>query len=211
MNPSSMSQFPPDPSTVIACHECDLLHRLRPVPDGHMARCVRCGAVLVRARARHADRILALTITGLILFLIANAFPFLSLGLKGQVRQVVLLSGVAALYAEGLWMVAGLVFLTVFLVPLLQIAGLLYVFIPLYLDWSAPFLPDVFRMIEKLRPWSMLEVFMLGVLVSVVKLSEMATIIAGGSLYALLILIFVLAGVTASIDSHRFWQKRGYA
>ncbi|RTZ96092.1 MAG: paraquat-inducible protein A [Deltaproteobacteria bacterium] len=194
--------------TLIACHECDLLHRTQPVPSGQTVRCCRCGAVLARTRANYEERILALTLTGLILFLIANLFPFLSFSLEGQIRQITLLSGVAVLYSQGLWAVAGLVLVTIFLAPLSQIVGLLYIFIPLYFRKPAVLSPVVFKMIQKLRPWSMMEVFMLGTLVTVVKLSEMATIIPGVALYALFALVFVLAAVTAGMDPHRFWQQR---
>jgi paraquat-inducible protein A len=197
-------------STIAACHECDLIHRLGTVPAGKMAKCSRCGAVLVHAKSNNDERTLALAVTGLILFVIANVFPFLSFSLEGQVRQTTLLSGVMGLYDQDLWAVSGLVLLTTFLVPLAQIMGLLYIFIPLNFGKPAVYSPAVFRMIEKLRPWSMLEIFMLGTLVSIVKLSDSATIITGVSLYALLILIFVLTAVMTGIDSHHFWQNWVY-
>ncbi len=196
--------------TLIACHECDLVHRLLPVPVGHTARCSRCGAVLVYARTNNEECTLALIVTSLVLFFIANVFPFLSFSLEGQVRQTTLLSGVAALYAQGMWIVSGLVLLTIFLAPLAQIVGLLYIFVPLYFGKPMTLSPIIFRMIQKLRPWSMMEIFMLGTLVSIVKLSDTATIIPGVSLLALLFLIFVLAAVNAGIDPHRFWQDWEY-
>ncbi len=196
--------------TIIACHECDLIHRLRSIHTGQVARCSRCGAVLVHAGKNNEERTLALTITGLVLFFIANAFPFLSFSLEGQVRQATLLSGVVALYTQGMWIVSGLVLLTIFLAPLAQIVGLLYIFIPLCFGKPTALSPVIFRMIQKLRPWSMMEIFMLGTLVSIVKLSDTATVIPGVSLYALLFLIFVLAAVNAGIDPHRFWQNWEY-
>ncbi len=63
---------------MIACHECDLLHRVRPIQDGAAAKCVRCGAVLYRQKRDSLDRTLALTVAGLILFAVANTFPFLA-------------------------------------------------------------------------------------------------------------------------------------
>ncbi len=193
--------------TVIACHECDLIHRLPLVCPGHVARCSRCNAVLVRPKSNSVERTLALSLTGLILFFIANAFPFLSFSLETEVRQTTLLSGVLTLYTQNQWAVAGLVLLTIFLIPLVQLSGLLYIFVPLYFGKTARRTPVVFRLIQKLQPWSMMEVFMLGILVSIVKLAKMAQVVPGISLYALLALIFVLAAIAASIDPHHLWLK----
>ena len=193
--------------TVIACHECDLIHRLPLVHPGHVARCSRCSAVLVRPKSNSVERTLALSLTGLILFFIANAFPFLSFSLETEVRETTLLSGVLTLYAQNERAVAGLVLLTIFLIPLVQLSGLLYIFVPLYFGKTARRTPVVFRLIRKLQPWSMMEVFMLGILVSIVKLAKMAEVVPGISLYALLALIFVLAAIAVSIDPHHLWLK----
>jgi len=74
------------------------------------------------------------------------------------------------------------------------------------LAWQAPFF---FRYLRKLQPWGMMEVFMLGILVSIVKLAKMAVIIPGTSLYAFAALIFVLAGAISSLDPHLIWDRVG--
>ena len=83
--------------TIIACHECDLLLRLEPLQRGTLARCKRCGAVLKRHRPQGLEWPLALNITGLILFALANSFPFLAMNLEGQYREIVLLTGIKEL------------------------------------------------------------------------------------------------------------------
>ena len=158
--------------SVIACHECDLLHQRRPLPRGGTAKCIRCGAKLYSRKRNCRDRVLALTIAGLVLFFVANAYPLLTFKLEAQVQETTLISGIMALYDQGMWIVAAVVFLTSILVPLLQLTGMLYVILPLRLNqrpWALPFL---FRIVRSFRPWGMMEVFMLGILVSFVKLAK---------------------------------------
>jgi paraquat-inducible protein A len=193
--------------TLIACHECDLLHQRQPLPPGGTATCVRCGAKLYSRKPNSLDRVLALTGAGLVLFFIANAYPLLTFRLEAQAQETTLISGVMALYDQGMWIVAGVVFLTSILVPLLQLTGMLYVILPLKLNKMPWKLPFFFRVVCGFKPWGMMEVFMLGILVSFVKLAKMATLIPGIALYAFLVLIFVLAAAAASLDPHIVWDR----
>ena len=192
---------------IIACHECDLLHRFGPIPQGTIARCTRCGSVLLRHRPKSIERTLALNITGLILFALANSFPFLAMTLEGQYRQIVLLTGIKQLYLQGMPEIALLVLLTTFVSPLLHLSGLLYVLLPLKLGTLTPAIWRVFRWVRNLQPWSMLEVFMLGILVALVKLADIADVVPGISLYCFLALIYVLAAITATLDPNSVWEK----
>jgi paraquat-inducible protein A len=196
-----------DVNSLIACHECDLIHRVSSLPDGAVARCVRCGAVLYRQKRNPLDRTLALTIAGLILFVLANVYPVLSLKLRGQVQETTLITGIKELCFQDMWGLALLVCLTGVLAPLFQLAGMLYVLLPLRLNRTSYKLPLVFRSIQRLQPWGMLEVFMLGILVSIVKLAKMATIVPGVALYSFFALIFVLAASAASVDPHLIWER----
>lgn len=193
--------------SLIACHECDLLHQRRPLPPDGTARCVRCGAVLYRRKQNSLDRVLALTVAGLILFVIANMYPFLTFRLEAQIQETNLITGVKELYQQGMWIVAGVVLLTTIVMPLLELTGMLIVLVPLKLRWRPWKLALLFRAIRTLRPWGMMEVFMIGILVAAVKLVKMASIIPGTALYAFLILIFVLAASAAALDPHIVWKK----
>ena len=194
-------------SRMIACHECDLLHRIPPLPVGTQARCTRCGAVLYRHRRNSLERTLALNIAGLILFALANSFPFLAMNFEGQHQQIVLLTGIRELSRQGLPEIAFLVLLTTIISPLVQLTGLFYVLLPLKLDRLPPAVWRVFRWVRSLQPWSMLEVFMLGILVALVKLAKMADIVPGISLFCFLGLIYVLAAISASLDPNSVWEK----
>ena len=193
--------------SLIACHECDLLHERQPLPPGGTARCVRCGAVLYRRKPNSLDRVLALTAAGLVLFIVANAYPFLTFRLEAQKQETTLITGVMELYEQGMWEVAGVVLLTSILLPLLEIVGMLYVLLPLKFNMRPWKLPLFFRLVRGFKPWGMMEVFMVGILVAFVKLSKMATIIPGVALYAFMILIFVLAASAAALDPHIVWNR----
>jgi paraquat-inducible protein A len=192
---------------LLACHECDLLHRIPHVSEGAVVICRRCGAVLFKKKRNSLDRTLALSIAGIALFIVANAFPFLSLEIQGQTQQITLASGIREFHLQGMSGVASLVFLTTILAPILQLVGLTYILLPLKVDRMAPGAFRVFRFLHRIQPWSMMEVFMLGVLVSIVKLAKMAQIVPGIAVYSFMALIFVLAGCTASLDPHLVWER----
>ena len=193
--------------TLMACHDCDLIQRLPHISDTGTVQCIRCGAVLHQKKRNSIERTLALTMAGLVLFGLANMFPFLAFKLEAQVRQTTLLTGIRELYAQGMPELSLVVLLTTVLVPLTQMMCMLYILLPLKFKRIPMGLPRIFRFVRKLQPWSMVEVFMLGILVSVVKLAKMAKIVPGVSLYSFLALIFVLAAMTASLDSHLIWEK----
>ena len=195
-----------DVKSLIACHECDLLHQRRPLPPDGAARCVRCGAVLYRRKRNSLDRVLALTMAGLVLFVIANVYPFLTFRLEAQVQKTNLITGVVELYQQGMWIVAGVVLLTTIVMPLLELSVMLFVLVPLKLRRQPWKLALLFRSVRSFRPWGMMEVFMIGILVAAVKLIKMATIIPGTALYAFMILIFILAASAAALDPHIIWK-----
>ncbi len=172
-----------------------------------MSKCVRCGAVLHAHKKNSLDRTLSLTIAGLILFAISNVFPFLTIKSQGLVQEITLIHSATELYAQGMQWLGILVFLTCILAPFIQLSGLLYVLTPLKFNRLPWMLPLVFRFVRKLQPWGMMEVFMLGILVCVVKLAKIATIIPGVALYSFMVLIFLLAGISAYLDPHLVWNK----
>lgn len=194
---------------IIACHECDLLNTITDVPIGATARCARCGATLYNRKKNSIERSLAFTIAGLVLFVMANAYPILMMKSEGLLLKTTLLESILELYVEGMWGVAALVLITCVLAPLIQIFGLLYVLFPLQMRLTAWRAPLIFRYLRKLQPWGMMEVFMLGILVSMVKLADMATVIPGFSLYAFAALVFVLAAAVSSLDPHLIWEIIG--
>jgi len=193
---------------LVACQDCDLLQRLAAIPEGATALCRRCRGVLRRRRRNSIERTLALTLAASFLFAVANAFPFLAFDMKGQVTQTTLLSGVIDLYRQGVPEIAALVGLTAVLAPLLQLSLLLYVLLPIHLGRIPWQMARAFRLLRHVQPWSMMEVFLVGILVAVTKLVDMASVVPGLALWAFAALIVVLAASMASLDEEAVWERR---
>ncbi len=193
-------------SALLACHECDLLTQLPPLPPRGAAYCPRCGSVLVRSKPNSIERSLALTLASLILFAVAISFPFLAMKTGGFEQQSNLVTGVWLLYAQDMTGMATVVFLTCLLFPLLQISTLLYILLPIYLKYRVPHAMQTFRFAIKLQPWCMMEVFMLGILVSLVKLAKLAEIVPGMSLWAFALLIITSAAQVTVLNPHEVWE-----
>ena len=193
--------------SLMACHECDLLHRIDGLPEGATSICSRCGAVMVSHKRDSLDRSLALTLTGLILFAMANAYPLLAIKSGSLYKATTLMGSVEVLYAAGMWQVALLVFLTAILFPFLDLVSRLTILIPLKMNKKPRNVSFIMSFMQSINPWGMMDVFMLGILVSLVKLVKMMKVIPGISLFAFVMLIFVLAGIAATFDPHLAWEK----
>ena len=167
----------PSPGTageVIACHECGTVHRLPAMPDDTIARCVACGAKIFIRFERSVERTLALYLAALALFMVANSFPILTMSIGGQANASTILDGAKALYDDGMWPLALAVALAGTVLPLAKILGMLAILIPLQLGLRPRWIVAGFRWIEHLQPWSMMEVYLLGVIVAYVKLQDLA-------------------------------------
>ena len=197
----------PVPPSLVACPDCDLLNRLDG-PATATLLCARCGAVLRRHRPDSIDRTLALVVAALLLFALANAFPFLAMQTGGLVQETTLLSGVHELWRQDLRLLAALVFCTCVLVPAAQLIGLGTILLPLRLGRRPP--PGatrILRLVQAAAPWGMMEVFMLGILVALVKLGHMATIVPGVSVFSFAALIVVMAAALSTLDPALVWAR----
>jgi len=190
-----------------ACHDCDLLQREVPLVPGGTARCPRCGAVLYRRKPNGLDRTLAYSMGAAVLFVIANSFPIVGLEAAGHHSSTTLFGTVRQLYDGNMTSVAALVFTTTILMPALEIAALLYLLLPLKLGRVPSGLPAVFRLVQAVRPWGMVEVFMLGTLVALTKLAHLASVVPGIALFSFGALMFLIAAAAASFDTHALWER----
>jgi len=190
-----------------ACHECDLLQREAALPQGGIVHCARCGAELFRSHPHSLERSLALTVSAVVLFVIANSFPIVGLQLDGQVIQTTLFNTVRTLWHEEMKLVAALVFVTTIAMPALQLFAVAYLLLPLRFGRVPARFALVFRILQTVRPWGMVEVFMLGVLVSLVKLAHLAGVVAGIALWSFAALMLVMAGLGAVFDARGLWAR----
>lgn len=194
---------------IAACADCDLLQRVGCVPEGARARCARCGGLLRRRPRNGAERTLALASAAAVLFAVSQTFPFLAFEMKGSVTQTTVMTGILDLYRGGKPEIAALVLLTIVLAPLGQIALLLHLLLPLRFGRVPWQLSHAFRLLRHVQTWSMMEVFLIGILVAITKLMGMASIVPGLALWSFALLIVVLAAAAASFDPESVWESAG--
>jgi len=191
---------------LVACEHCDSVYQRCTLAAGEVARCRRCDAVLARANPLDVDRWLALTITTAVVFLIANVCPIVRISLNGMHRQATLWEFAWAL-AQGsvapLAIVAGLVMI---LVPLAQIALLSWVLSYARVGRRAPGFARALRTLARLRPWSMVEVAIFGILVAIIKLVSLVEVTLGAGVWATAALM-VLLTVIAHRDLSALWDQ----
>ncbi len=192
---------------LVACHDCDLLQELGAVPEGGSARCRRCGALLRKRPRNGLEHTLALAFAAAILFVVANSFPFLSFDMKGRVTQTNVVAGIIDLYQGGKAEIAALVAVTIEIAPAAQLTLLLYILVPLRMGRIPWKFPRAFRALRLAQSWSMIEVFLIGIMVAITKLTGMASIVPGLALWSFALLMFVLAGAMASFDPESTWER----
>ena len=187
-------------NNLVACQDCDLLQRETALPPGGVAVCGRCGAVLYRNNPGNIERTLALTLAAAVLFAISNIFPIVGIESQGNRNASTLFEAVLTLWNDHMELVAGLVCMTTIVIPAFELAVMI---ILLAMPRPAPL---ILRLVLAIRPWAMVEVFMLGLLVSVQKLSHLATIEPGIALWSFAALMVLFAALTATFNVHDLWR-----
>lgn len=204
------AQLPDAPSpteqTLAACHECDELQYVGTLARCEIAHCIRCGATIAEGARWRPEPFAAFVLTTLIVFLIANAFPIVRLEVQGSQTETTLFGAVYTLYTQHQDFIALLVLATTIAFPLVELSLLFGVLLTLRRFYAARWFRLSLRLIQAIRPWKMIEVFMIGVLVALVKLWSIATVIPGVALWAFALLTFLLGGV-AMFDPGHLWRR----
>lgn len=198
-------------TSFIACQHCDLLQRIPELEPGASARCPRCNKELWRRREDSINRTFALTIAAAILYAIANSVPMLGLTIVGRDASTTVIGGAQHLWDNGQKIVGALVLFTAVIAPALQIGLMLAIVIGAMRKRPPRWVGTLLRYHPTTRIWSMIEVMMVGVLVALVKIADYATVIPGTALFVLWVLVFVLAGISASFDSRLVWERIRWA
>lgn len=192
---------------LIVCHDCDLLQREIPLKPGCAASCRRCGALLYRNATDSIERTLAYTLAAAMLFVIANVFPLFAIELQGSHSQITLFGAVHSLWDQQMSFISLLVFLTTLLIPALELCTMIYLLLPLKFRHVPAGYIHFLRIIQIVRPWGMVEVFMLGVLVSLVKLTSSFKVIPGVALWSFGCLTLLLAAAASSFNTRDVWER----
>ncbi len=192
---------------LVACPDCDLLQRLPPLPAGGKARCSRCRRILAVDRAHTIERTLALSVAASILFAVANLQSLISLSTRGRETNTTVFGSILEMWARGYEITAVVVGFCSIAAPALYIAFMLIVsFAALYppVPWWVGIL---LHWVDRQQIWAMLEVMMLGLLISLIKLSDIATMTPGLGMYAMGGLIVILAAMKVTFDPETVWRR----
>ena len=127
--------------------------------------------------------------------------------MEGRVQESILTSGLFALYGDGWISLAVLILLTGILCPILQLSGMAYVLIALHWGKVFPHMGIVFRWVRHLQPWAMIEIYMLGILITTAKLTDSGGVTPGVGLYAFAALMFALPAATVSLNPESVWEQ----
>lgn len=199
--------MPDHPAQLIACHECDLLHREIDLPTGGEAHCRRCGAMLYRSSPGTFDNTLAFALAAAVLFVLANVYPLLGIEMKGNPNVTNLFGAAHYLWHHDMRLISTLVGITAIIIPALEIALMIYLLLPLRFHYIPAGIPLIMRLLQGIRPWGMVEVFMLGILVSIVKLRDTSTILPGVALWSFAGLTLMLAAIASSFNPRDIWMR----
>src|SRR5882757_4848012 len=196
----------PGAPRLLACPQCDLLQKHVHFAAQSRKRCRRCGAVVVLPRHASLDRPMALALTCAVVFVLAIGFPLVSMNVHGDTISTTLPRAVWALHEHDMTALALLVLVTTLLAPAIHIATIITLLVCLRLRWGQHQFARLFRLVQTIRSWGMIDVLMLGILVSLVKLAAMATVVPGVALWSFAALLVLLTLLSSSISTRDLWQ-----
>jgi paraquat-inducible protein A len=195
---------------IVACPVCGLAQRAAAGGAGAAFECARCGAFLGREPERDSLHLTgALTLAALILYVPANLYPILTMYWSGAYSESTVWDGVVSLTRSNQWFVAVIVFLASIAIPLFKLVSLLYLVASAQLRLrSLPRLRTrLWRFVDVIGPWAMLDVFLLAVLVALVKLRTLATVLPGPGLAAFCAVVVLTILASATFDPRLIWTK----
>jgi paraquat-inducible protein A len=191
----------------IACPDCDLLQQLPPLPRGAKARCLRCGSVLASRPGGPRDLPLALALAAVITFGIANVAPLMDLSVIGRTASTTIVGGAYQMWLEGEPLVSALIAFCAVLAPGAYLVFMLILLIAARRTPPPQWVGEMLRWAHHFEMWSMLEVMMLGILVALIKIAELAAVEAGIGMYAVFALIVLMPSILVTFDARELWSR----
>jgi paraquat-inducible protein A len=191
----------------VACHGCDLLQRIPRLPPGGKARCGRCNELLAVHPAHPLDAPLALSIAAAVLVVIANVCPLMSLSAAGRTATTTLAGGAYEMWMQGSEITAVVVAFCAVVAPIVYVGATLAVMIAVQRAPAPRWAGDLMRLADRLRPWSMNEVLLLGILVALTKIAELAEVIPGEGMFAVAALVILLPWIASTFDPGAVWER----
>ncbi|WP_266157925.1 paraquat-inducible protein A [Dyella silvatica] len=190
---------------LMICEHCDTVYQRRELVCGEVARCVRCDAVLERYHRFSVSSMLALVLTALVVFVQANVWPIVTLGLNGQLVSTRLWGTIVMMWNDHSQVVAVLAAATLFFFPLGKMLLLGWVLWFARKGQRAPGFRWAMLALHHIKPWTMSEVFVLGALVAIVKAHVYFDVIPNAGIFAYAVMMLLIT-VFAGIDLRKLWD-----
>jgi paraquat-inducible protein A len=191
----------------VACPDCDLLQQLPPLAPGRRAACAQCGHVLLKRPSGAGDTPLALTIAALIALIVANTQPLMELHVVGRFASTTIAGGAYEMWMQGQRLTGVLVAFCALIAPALYVLFMLTLLLAVRRSVVPAWAGEMLRWVGHLQVWSMLEVVMLGILVALTKIAELATVEPGIGMYAFGAAILLIPAIISKLDKHELWQR----
>lgn len=193
--------------TPVACHECDLLQVLPDLPVAGKASCSRCGCTLATRPADPIERPLALGLAALLVLVVANTAPLMGLSAVGRHASTTIIGGAYRMWLEGQEVTAVIVAFCAVIAPAGYLLFLLTVLFAVRRPPAPSWAGGMLRWAERMRPWAMTEVMMLGILVALIKIADLAKVEAGIGMYAVGVLMLLFPAILSSVDTEELWAR----
>lgn len=202
-----MSFVQPSLDDLVACPQCDTLHQACSLPENTRAHCQRCGTILMTSQPAAIARILSLSLTAFIMMIAAISFPFLTLDAGGLQNATSVIDAILA-FKDGLaFPLAVAVAFFIVVIPLLRLAALIYALGPLVRKRKPrQGARAAFGLAEQLRPWSMAEIFIVGVTVALVKVAGLAAVTIGPAFWAFAGVVVITVLKNQMICRYSIWE-----
>jgi paraquat-inducible protein A len=191
----------------MACQQCDALYDKPELKQGQRVKCVRCGSVIEERKVDSIDRSFYWSLAGIVLLVPAILLPIMGVSLAGQYHQASLLDCILVLIDRSFYMIAVLVFLFAIAVPVVRLLGSFYITYSFKYNKLKPSLLTFFRAFHHLDNWAMLNVFMLGIVVSMYKLLDDTELSVNLGLLAFILWLISSTMASAALDQDYIWQK----
>lgn len=195
----------------VACPDCDLLQRVPALPPPAKMRCPRCGALIAAYLSDPLDRPLALTVAALIALIVANTAPLMGLEAVGREASTTIVGGVQEMWLNGREITAVLVAFAAIVAPASYIALMLAALVCVRRPPAPRWVGELMRGAQFVKPWAMLEVMMLGILVALIKIAQLATVVAGVGIFAVGALVVLFAAIAVTFDPREVWRRVRWA
>ena len=193
---------------IIECHDCSLSLLIPTLQHKQEAHCPRCGLEITHFHQSNVDYILAFSFTALLFLFATLHFPFLSFSVKDQSQQIDIIHSLTTLINYDYIVLASLEIIAIFIIPVIILCGLIYLLIPIRLTRSPPpFSANILRLIFILLPWSMAEIFLVGTLVSLVKITSLADVSLGIAFYMFILFSIFMVATTARLDKIQLHKR----